>query len=123
MKFAPESFDPAEEPDFSVPASRPRDAEAAAAQRASAPVQVSDPPFRQLTGILYRRIGLVVGVAVLGTCLAGAVGLLIPPKYTAKAQIVVDPQGGQGNGQSASAPLADEPAIDTQVTMLTAHDN
>ena len=123
MKFAPESFDPAEEPDFSVPSSRPRDAEAAAAQRASAPVQVSDPPFRQLTGILYRRIGLVVGVAVLGTCLAGAVGLLIPPKYTAKAQIVVDPQGGQGNGQSASAPLADEPAIDTQVTMLTAHDN
>ncbi|MBV8963600.1 MAG: AAA family ATPase [Hyphomicrobiales bacterium] len=122
MKFAPESFDPAEQPEFSVP-SRPKEAEGASPQRASAPVQVSDPPFRQLTGILYRRIGLVVGVAVLGTCLAGAVGLLIPPKYTAKAQIVVEPQAGQVNGQTASAPLADEPAIDTQVTMLTSHDN
>ncbi|MBV9566496.1 MAG: AAA family ATPase [Hyphomicrobiales bacterium] len=122
MKFAPESFDPAEEPDFSVP-SRPKEVDAGFSQRASAPVQVSDPPFRQLTGILYRRISLVVGVAVLGTCLAGAVGLLIPPKYTAKAQIVVEPQAGQVNGQTASAPLADEPAIDTQVTMLTSHDN
>ncbi|MGC1576872.1 MAG: Wzz/FepE/Etk N-terminal domain-containing protein [Beijerinckiaceae bacterium] len=122
MKFAPENFDPAEEPDFSVP-SRPREAEAASPVRVNPPQHLADPPFRQLLGILYRRLGLVLGVAALGTCLAGAVGLLIPPKYTAKAQIVVEPQAGQVNGQTAAAPLADEAAIDTQVTMLTSHDN
>ena len=122
MKFAPHNFDPAEEPNFSVPA-RPKEAEAAPPPRMNPPQQVADPPFRQLLGILYRRMGLVLGVAALGTCLAGAVGLLIPPRYTAKAQIVVEPQAGQLNGQMAAAPVADEPAIDTQVTMLTSHDN
>ncbi len=122
MKFAPDSFGPEEEPAFSVP-HRPREAEAPALPRMNPPQQIADPPFRQLLGILYRRMGLVLGVAALGTCLAGAVGLLIPPKYTAKAQIVVEPQAGQLNGQTAAAPIADEPAIDTQVTMLTSHDN
>jgi capsular exopolysaccharide synthesis family protein len=68
---------------------------------------------------LYRRIGLILAVAALGTFLAGGIAMLIPPKYTAKAQIVVEPQAGQG----ATAPLPDEPAIDTQVTMLTSRDN
>ena len=122
MKFAPENFDPAEESDFSVP-SRPKETEAASSHRVNPPQRIPEPPFRQLLGILYRRMGLVLGVAALGTCLAGAIGFLIPPKYTAKAQIVVEPQAGQVNGQTAPAPLADEPAIDTQVTMLTSHDN
>ncbi len=74
MKFAPENFDPADEPDYSVP-SRPREAEAASPVRTNPPQQLADPPFRQLLGILYRRLGLVLGVAALGTCLAGAVGL------------------------------------------------
>jgi uncharacterized protein involved in exopolysaccharide biosynthesis/Mrp family chromosome partitioning ATPase len=122
MKFAPENFGPAEEPEFSVP-SRPKEAEAATPLRLNPAQPIADPPFRQLMGILYRRMGLVLGVAALGTCLAGAVGLLIPPKYTAKAQIVVEPQGNQMNGQSTPAPLADEAAIDTQVTMLNSHAN
>jgi succinoglycan biosynthesis transport protein ExoP len=122
MKFAPENFEPEEEAAFSTPP-RTKEPEIGSTQRTSGPVQVSDPPFRQLAGILHRRMGLVLAVAALGTCLAGAVGLLIPPKYTAKAQIVVEPQAGQVNGQATAAPPADEPAIDTQVTMLTSHDN
>jgi succinoglycan biosynthesis transport protein ExoP len=119
MKFAPENFNPDAEAAYDVP---PRPKEPEIGQRITGPVQTSDPPFRQIAGILRRRIGVVLAVAALGTFLVGAVGLLVPPKYTAIAQIVVEPQSGQANGQEAPPP-PDEAAIDTQVTMLRSRES
>jgi succinoglycan biosynthesis transport protein ExoP len=78
--------------------------------------------FETLIGILRRRLGLILKIATLGTLLASAIALLIPPKYTAKAQIMVEPQRtGAVIGEADLAPPADLPAINTQVTMLTSH--
>ena len=81
-------------------------------------------PFRHVLGILRRHRKLVLGMAIVGTALAGGAAFLIPPEYTATAEIMVDPQqadavGGNSGGASRAA---DEVAIavDTQVTMLSA---
>jgi succinoglycan biosynthesis transport protein ExoP len=74
----------------------------------------SEPHFLQLIGVLRRRSKLILAITVFGTILAGVTGLLIKPKYTATAQIVVEP--------SAAALLSPETVqqvIDTHVTMLT----
>ena len=103
----------------------------------------SEPHFQQLASILRRRSRLIFVVAAFGTMLAGIGGLLIPPRYTAKAQIVVEPQpadllGGQAvvvaqpadesavlvGGQAAVvAQPTDESAVQTQVIALTSHDH
>jgi len=70
--------------------------------------------FQQLTSILRRRSSLILMMAAFGTILAGVAGLLITPKYTAKAQIVVEPQPAV-----LVSPQAVEQAVDTHVTMLT----
>jgi succinoglycan biosynthesis transport protein ExoP len=78
-----------------------------------------EPHFLQLTRILRRRRKLIATVAVLGAMLAGVLGLLIPPKYTATAQIVVEPQQAGPIGSRTEAPRSiDQSAIDTHVTML-----
>src|SRR6266566_2219547 len=69
--------------------------------------------FQQLTSILRRRSRLILTMAAFGTILAGVTGLLITPKYTAKAQIVVEPQAA-----TLLSPEAVQQAIDTHVTML-----
>ena len=99
--------------------------------------------FQQLANILRRRSGLILVVAAFGTMLAGVGGLLIPPRYTAKAQIVVEPQpadlaGGQavvvaqpsdesavlvGGPATFVAQPTDESAVETQVIALTSHDH
>lgn len=73
---------------------------------------VPEPSFQQVIGILRRRIKLILTAAALATILAGVAGLLITPKYTATAQVLV----------RAAAPLSPEAvqqAVDTQLTMLT----
>ena|SRR5258707_15296845 len=50
--------------------------------------------FDQVAAILRRRSTLILTVAGLGTVLAIVVGLLIPPKYTAVAQLVIEPPAG-----------------------------
>ncbi len=82
-------------------------------QRGSKQATASEPHFRQLIGILRRRSKLIFAVTALGTILAGVAGLLITPKYTVRAQIIVAPQKG------IVSPEAVEEAIDTHVTMLT----
>jgi polysaccharide biosynthesis transport protein len=77
--------------------------------------------FQQLAGILRRKSRLILAMALLGTTLAAFVGLLIAPKYTAKAQIVVEPQFVPG--PIGAAPVNDETVIDTQVTTLTSRDH
>lgn len=75
----------------------------------------------QLFDILRRRRLLILMITVLGTVLAGVAAMQIPPKYTAKAQIVVEPPpitviGGLKGGVLP----VDQMAVDTQATMLNA---
>ena len=78
------------------------------------PTMAPELHFQQLTSILRRRSSLILMMAAFGTILAGVAGLLITPKYTAKAQIVVEPQPAV-----LVSPQAVEQAVDTHVTMLT----
>jgi polysaccharide biosynthesis transport protein len=74
----------------------------------------SEPHFQQLIGLLRWRRRLILTIAAFGTILAGVTGLLITPKYTAKAQILVEPQAA-----TLLSPEVVQQAIDTHVTMLT----
>jgi uncharacterized protein involved in exopolysaccharide biosynthesis/Mrp family chromosome partitioning ATPase len=80
--------------------------------------------FVRLASILRRRSRLILTAAAVGAMLAAAVGLLIPPKYTATAQIVVEPrQVDFVDGLAAAIRATDDSAIDTQVTMLSSRDH
>ncbi|WP_217578649.1 polysaccharide biosynthesis tyrosine autokinase [Mesorhizobium sp. GbtcB19] len=68
--------------------------------------------FQQVIGILRRRAKPILTVAALGTILAGVTGLLITPKYTATAQILV-------RAATPLSPEAVQQAVDTHLTMLT----
>jgi Mrp family chromosome partitioning ATPase/capsular polysaccharide biosynthesis protein len=82
------------------------------------------PPFLHLLGILRRRVRLVLAVAICGTALVVALGFVIPAKYTAKVELLVEPQGVMAKGETGVAPTAaDEPTIDTQVTLLASRDH
>src|ERR1700730_9682986 len=79
--------------------------------------------LRQLIGILLRRRWSIIVMSLLGAILAGVFGLLIPPKYTAKSQIVVEPQAVPSGAQAAISQSLDELAIDTHITMLNSRDH
>lgn len=85
----------------------------------------SEAHFQQLANILRRRKGMIFAVAVVGAILAGLGGWLMPPRYTAKAQIIVEPQpAGVIDGQSAAAaPWSDDLVVRTQVAALTSGDH
>ena len=82
-------------------------------QKGSKSTTAPEPHFQQLIGILRRRSRLILAIAAVGTILAGVAGLLVTPKYSVKAQIIVKPQGG------TASPEAIEQIVDTHVTMLT----
>src|ERR1700730_16842169 len=71
---------------------RPSEYDVKDLRHASTPPVVRELQFYELAGILYRRCWMILAVAVCGTTLAAVVGLLISPKYTATAAIVVDLQ-------------------------------
>jgi polysaccharide biosynthesis transport protein len=75
--------------------------------------------LRQLINILLRRRKLIfisVGVA-LG--LAGIIWLLFAPRYTATAQIIVDPpRGSSGAGEPGNTGVLDDAAVQTHVAAL-----
>lgn len=122
MRLAPGDFDRDDEAAHAD--QPPRDHHVGNMHRAGEPPRASGLSFQQLASIFRRRIGLILAIAALGTLVAGAVGLLIPPKYTAKAEILVEPkQAGLVDGQAAAVPPADAPAIETQVTMLASRDH
>ena len=81
--------------------------------------------FHQVVKILNRRRRFIFAAAVFGTMLAGVGALLIPPKYTAKTQIVIEPQqtGLVGRPATIVAEPTEEAAVETQVAMLTSHDH
>jgi polysaccharide biosynthesis transport protein len=83
-----------------------------------------DLQFRSLMIILRRRIGLILAITALGTTLAAAVALLIHPKYTAKAQVIVDTQQSGGvSGHVTGATAADELTIDTYMSALASNEH
>jgi polysaccharide biosynthesis transport protein len=75
--------------------------------------------FRQLIDVLRRRRYWVLGTVVVGMTLVLVASLLLPPRYTATAQIVVDIREA---GQAATASDDEEPILQTYVAALTAAD-
>ena len=80
----------------------------------------SELQLHELTDILRRRKRLILAMAAAGTVLTGAGALLIPPRYTAKAQIIFEPQyvGRPGEPAPVVSPNAEDSIIATQVTSL-----
>ena len=76
--------------------------------------------FLELINLLLRRRRLIVTIALCGAMLVFTVALLMPPKYTAKAQIAIDPPSS--STQTAALPK-DEGGIETHVTILLARDH
>jgi uncharacterized protein involved in exopolysaccharide biosynthesis/Mrp family chromosome partitioning ATPase len=75
--------------------------------------------FRQLVGILRRRSALILTIAGIGTVLAIVVGLMIPPKYTAAAQLVIEAPVARAERAQAAV----DEAIDTHVALLSSRDH
>ncbi|OCK54956.1 AAA family ATPase [Bradyrhizobium sp. LMTR 3] len=75
--------------------------------------------FRQIVGILRRRSALILTIAGTGTLLAIVVGLMIPPKYTAAAQLVIE--APVVRAERAQAAL--DEAVETHVTLLSSRDH
>jgi uncharacterized protein involved in exopolysaccharide biosynthesis/Mrp family chromosome partitioning ATPase len=87
-------------------------------QLAGRPLLAGDLHFGQVAGILRRRSRLILTIVVIGTALATLVGLLIPPKYTAVAQLAIEAPAVTAQGVST----IDE-SIDTHVTLLSSRDH
>lgn len=68
--------------------------------------------FRYVTTILRRRWKLVLSFALLGVAIGILVAAVMPPRYTAKAQIMMEPQ------VTAVANVIDDAAVDTRVELL-----
>jgi ATPases involved in chromosome partitioning len=77
------------------------------------------PAFLHLIQILLRRRWLILAIAALGTLFAGVLALLVPPQYTAAAQLTVDRPSGGGQ---ASERILDE-IIDTHLALLGSPDH
>jgi uncharacterized protein involved in exopolysaccharide biosynthesis/Mrp family chromosome partitioning ATPase len=76
--------------------------------------------FQQLVKILCRRCGIVIAIATIGTGLALAGGLMIPPQYTAKAEIVSETRAvDTGDGRTAISEADAQAALETHIAALT----
>jgi succinoglycan biosynthesis transport protein ExoP len=78
--------------------------------------------FNQVVAILRRRSALILTIAGIGTVLATVVGLLIPPKYTAMAQLVIEAPADSAAERAPGVSALDE-SIDTHVTLLSSRDH
>jgi capsular polysaccharide biosynthesis protein len=76
----------------------------------------------QVFAILRRRCKLILAIAGVGTMLATILGLLVPPKYTATAQLVIETPAGSTAERAPGVTLMDE-TIDTHVTLLSSRDH
>ncbi len=92
------------------------------AEQVGSPALTPELQFRELVAILRRRIGLILGLAVGGTVLAAVVGLMIAPKFTAIAQLVVEPQPGPLAERMPAAHLIEE-NVDTHLTLINSRDH
>jgi uncharacterized protein involved in exopolysaccharide biosynthesis/Mrp family chromosome partitioning ATPase len=79
----------------------------------------NDNQLQQVVNMLSRRRALILATGMAGAILAGLVGLLLPQKYTAKAQIIIDPQQISAASEIAGRMVpVNELTIETQVAML-----
>jgi uncharacterized protein involved in exopolysaccharide biosynthesis/Mrp family chromosome partitioning ATPase len=98
----------------------PMEHDAGATRRISYEPTAGELHFRELINLLHRRSRLILAIAVCGAMLVFAAGLLIPPKYTATAQIAIDPRS---SGTQAPAPPRDEAVIETHIATLLSRDH
>jgi Mrp family chromosome partitioning ATPase/capsular polysaccharide biosynthesis protein len=76
--------------------------------------------FRELASILRRRRRVVVTAVAMGASLALLAILMISPQYTAKAQIVFEPQAAYtSDGRPVLTQPDEDAAFQTQITALT----
>jgi polysaccharide biosynthesis transport protein len=80
-------------------------------------ISVGELQFHQVTDILRRRHRLILAIAGVGTMLAIMVGLLIPPKYTATAQLLVKIQ------DAGARDRAIDEIMDTHMTLISSRDH
>lgn len=73
---------------------------------------VGDMHAHEVTTLLKRRWRLIATIALLGGVLVGTVAFLMPPRYTAKAQLLQETEYRDG------VPVSDEAAVDTLVELL-----
>ncbi len=85
----------------------------------AAPAQLSD-----LLSVLRRRRWLIMTISTLGTGAVLAAAISLPPRYTAKAEVVVErQQSGPLAGQTAMImQTTDEPTVLTEMTAISSHD-
>jgi polysaccharide biosynthesis transport protein len=74
--------------------------------------------------ILRKRMRLIASIAICGTAAVVALAFLLPPRYTAKAQLVVEELRPQNIDERLSSHEAgpDQATIQTQVAALISHD-
>ena len=81
-------------------------------------------PLREFVHMLRRHLRLIASIAVCGTLAVEGLAMLLSPRYTAKAQIVVEesqvPRIEERFPSQQAAP--DQPTIQTHVTALSSHD-
>jgi len=86
------------------------------------PHPTSDLDIQQLLGLLRRRAKMIIATGLAGAILAGLIGWIVPPRYTGKAQLVIN-SGSQNAsglaGANAFNQASDDVAIETHVAMLT----
>lgn len=68
--------------------------------------------------MILRRWRLIAAMTAAGTMVALVTALVIQPKYTASAQIIVDQRGNDGPGPAPATQPTEESAIETHVTIL-----
>ena len=88
------------------------------------PLSASENQLQQIVNMLSRRRYMVLGSGMVGAMMALLAGLILPEKYTAKAQIVIDPQQISAASTIAGRVIpVNELAIETQVAMLASRNH
>lgn len=92
--------------------------ESGTASAAATRAAVDELQFRELFRMLRRRSRFILITALCGALIVLGLGVLIPPKYTAKAQLVID----QGTTEAAAL-SKDETVVESHATMLRSRDH
>jgi succinoglycan biosynthesis transport protein ExoP len=79
-----------------------------------------DTKIADVFGILRRRRGLIALITVVGTALISAAPVVLPTRYTAKSQLLIEPRSLIAGKDSVVEQSPDEAAVQTEVAALTA---